>query len=258
MTTEKKERAVLRAVAPLSLLGLLLTSILTPSPAYAANPEITCSRRYTVQPGDYLSKIAARLGVPLRQILGCNQIPNPNLIHPNQVILVPGELPPAPRQTERQPTTGDSPSNPKDFDLSDVVTVTIPPHANIYGVRTNRLAHFDVMASFNGNGAGVTVYVYGPEKEDQVKAGLLAPWTGVLTPNKFAKADVSWSGANVGTRNQKWIIRTENSSDEPRTVTTTTSDRPTSCDNSYSFNESFGGGSTVILWVFCHNPNQSP
>src|SRR5690606_16493559 len=43
---------------------------------------------YTVVPGDTLSGIAKRHGVPLSVIIELNQIQNPNLIHPGQTFKI--------------------------------------------------------------------------------------------------------------------------------------------------------------------------
>ncbi|KAJ3090472.1 hypothetical protein HK102_003653, partial [Quaeritorhiza haematococci] len=71
-----------------------------PSELPPANPDGTC-KTYTVQPGDWLSKIADRHGLTLDVIKRCNpQITNHDLIHPGQLICLsagslPSELPPA-------------------------------------------------------------------------------------------------------------------------------------------------------------------
>ena len=57
------------------------------SPAVAASNASPANGKYTVQPGDSLSKIAKKHGVSLSQILTANpQIKNPDLIHPQEVI----------------------------------------------------------------------------------------------------------------------------------------------------------------------------
>jgi murein DD-endopeptidase MepM/ murein hydrolase activator NlpD len=50
---------------------------------------VPSSGRYTVRPGDALSDIAVRLGVPLGQLAAANGIRDPNLITEGQVIAVP-------------------------------------------------------------------------------------------------------------------------------------------------------------------------
>jgi LysM repeat protein len=59
----------------------------------SATPALasTCGDTVTVQRGDTLSKIAVRCGVTVNGILRANpSITNPNLIHPGQVIILPG------------------------------------------------------------------------------------------------------------------------------------------------------------------------
>jgi len=46
---------------------------------------------YTVKRGDTLKKIADEHGVSLSELLEANTIPNPNLIHPGQMIVIPGK-----------------------------------------------------------------------------------------------------------------------------------------------------------------------
>lgn len=49
---------------------------------------------YTVQPGDTMFSVAARLNVPLDQLIACNpQVPNPTLIFPGQRLCIPGAAP---------------------------------------------------------------------------------------------------------------------------------------------------------------------
>ena len=52
-------------------------------PAAAGAPQ---TRTYTVKSGDTLSQIAARLGVQMSHLVGVNNISNPNLIFPGQVL----------------------------------------------------------------------------------------------------------------------------------------------------------------------------
>ena len=51
-------------------------------------PNIPVQETYTVVPGDTLSGIAKRHGVPLSAIIELNQIQNPNLIHPGQTFKI--------------------------------------------------------------------------------------------------------------------------------------------------------------------------
>jgi LysM repeat protein len=66
--------------------GQMLTPAAAKSPTAPALTS-SCGDTYTVQHGDYLSKIASMCGVPLSTILAYNpQITNPNRIYPGQVI----------------------------------------------------------------------------------------------------------------------------------------------------------------------------
>lgn len=243
-----------------ALIIVLGLSLGDTQPGFAASPE-PCLGRHIVTAGENLSKIAAQLKISPTRIAACNpQIPNKNLIHPGELIFTPIQSEPVVRPTAKPPEivksqpSGLTPDDPKDFDASPVVSVTIPKNTSLYGERTNRLAHFEIFQ--NGGVGRVTITVYGPEKKDQVMAGILSPWTGVLTPNKFTNADASWSGGNVSTINRKWILRMENSSNDSETVTITTSDRQTGCDNSYAIDETIGSSSKIIHWIFCNDPNK--
>ena len=68
----------------------------TPSPSTGS---------YTVQPGDTLYRIAARYGTTVTAIANANNIANPNLIYPGQVLVIPGggSTPPATRTYTVQP-----------------------------------------------------------------------------------------------------------------------------------------------------------
>ncbi len=48
---------------------------------------------YTVQRGDTMGRIARDNGVSLSDLIAANNISNPNLIHPGQVLVIPGEEP---------------------------------------------------------------------------------------------------------------------------------------------------------------------
>lgn len=69
------------------ILFILLALFANAAPAQAS----TCGDTVTVQRGDTLSKIAVRCEVTVNGILRANPgITNPNLIHPGQVIILPG------------------------------------------------------------------------------------------------------------------------------------------------------------------------
>ena len=61
----------------------------SPTPSPATPPPST----YLVQPGDTLMGIAAVFGVQFTEIAAANGIPNPNLIYPGQMLVIPGTSP---------------------------------------------------------------------------------------------------------------------------------------------------------------------
>lgn len=65
---------------------VLLALILWAAPVRAQDGKID----YTVQPGDTLSLIAQRFGVPVDLLAQANEITNPNLIQVGQVLTIPG------------------------------------------------------------------------------------------------------------------------------------------------------------------------
>lgn len=64
--------------------------------AYLAGGGQPGTIRYTVQPGDTLWSIAQRYGTTVEQIVALNNIANPNLIFPGQVLVIPSNNPWAP------------------------------------------------------------------------------------------------------------------------------------------------------------------
>lgn len=56
-------------------------------------PEIIQPKKYTVKPGDFLSKIAASQGSTVSAIVEANNLRNPNFIRVGQVLTIPGNQP---------------------------------------------------------------------------------------------------------------------------------------------------------------------
>lgn len=92
----------------------------TPEPAPAPSPETT----YTVVSGDTLSGIAARYGTTYQALAAYNGIANPNLIHPGQVIRIPG--------------SGSTPSTGEQY-YTVVSGDNLTRIANRYGTTVNQL-----------------------------------------------------------------------------------------------------------------------
>ncbi|WFA08613.1 5'-nucleotidase C-terminal domain-containing protein [Tissierella sp. Yu-01] len=60
-----------------------------PAPAPAPVEPVKEDLKYVVQPGDWLSKIGIKYNVDWKVLADYNKIANPNLIFPNQIILIP-------------------------------------------------------------------------------------------------------------------------------------------------------------------------
>jgi len=77
-------------------------SVTIPRPTASPTPV-----RYTVQEGDTLFAIALNYGVTLEAIAAANQLANPELIHPGQVLVIPsGPLPPRAAAAVTRPGAG--------------------------------------------------------------------------------------------------------------------------------------------------------
>ncbi|MFZ0549030.1 MAG: LysM peptidoglycan-binding domain-containing protein [Candidatus Promineifilaceae bacterium] len=72
-----------------------------PQPTSAPSTGPTSDTIYVVQPGDWLSKIAAQFGVSTAAIVAANNLGNPNLIYAGQELIIPG--------TAGSTTTGSTP-----------------------------------------------------------------------------------------------------------------------------------------------------
>jgi uncharacterized membrane protein len=70
-------------------LSVVATPAPTPIPTPEPTPEPTpvpAPTSHTVTPGEYLTLIAALYGLPLDALIAANDLPDPDLIHPNQII----------------------------------------------------------------------------------------------------------------------------------------------------------------------------
>jgi LysM repeat protein len=67
-----------------------------PSGVGGLNDLADAGGEYTVRPGDTLSSIAAHFGVRWQELQDLNDLPNPNLIHPGQHLIVPSDAEPGP------------------------------------------------------------------------------------------------------------------------------------------------------------------
>jgi LysM repeat protein len=80
----------------------------TPTPAF-----------YVIQPGDTLSVIAERFGVPLEELQKANNIDDPNVIRVNQKLIIPGPTPVV--TATLPPTVTPTPNIPPQLEIVDVI-----------------------------------------------------------------------------------------------------------------------------------------
>ena len=74
-------------------------------------PEESTPKWYVVRPGDTLTKIAEKFGTTVQRLMWLNDISDPNLIYPGQVLKVPGGAPapsPSPSVTTYTIQPGDT------------------------------------------------------------------------------------------------------------------------------------------------------
>src|SRR3712207_7904697 len=111
--------------------ALLIVSSFVIAPKLASADSLAAGQRsYTVQPGDTLSRIAARTGLPSWQTLYAanrDRIGNPHLIHVGQVLVLPGGNGPVAPATAAAPRAATPASS-----NSSVVNI-ITAAANRYG-----------------------------------------------------------------------------------------------------------------------------
>lgn len=111
------------------------TAEIAPSPAQgaavseAAIPSSSAETTYTVQPGDRLYRIALRFGVDYRVLAAHNNIVNPNLIYPGQVL--------------RIPATGQPPAKSE-------IWYTVQPGDNLFRIALRYNMNYLYLASYNG------------------------------------------------------------------------------------------------------------
>lgn len=130
---------------------------LAPTPSAQAT-EVPPGGTYTVQPGDSLSLIGQRLGIPWQMIAEANGIAGPDyVIVPGQVLIIP-ELP--------QPTEG------AEFHVVQPGD-TITGIALQYGVDASVLADFNNIADWNSIRVGDILYI--PADADATPLPLSSP-----------------------------------------------------------------------------------
>jgi len=105
-----------------------------PSPPPSPTPPPSEEVYYTVQRGDTLYRIARRFGTTVSAIVAANNLRNPSLIYPGQVLLIPGAGPVPPTPTPSPPpgpTPTPPPPSPTAFGYGIQVHMIGQDHAQI-------------------------------------------------------------------------------------------------------------------------------
>lgn len=101
-----------------------------PAPEPAPDPNPT-NQTYTVVPGDTLSSIAARYRTTVAELAALNNILNPNLIYPGQVLNIPTFSAPVSSYTVRSGDTLSSIANRFDTSVQELVSLNAIPNPNL-------------------------------------------------------------------------------------------------------------------------------
>ncbi len=114
---------------------LAVSAFTAASIASAASRDRQTDSTYIVITGDYLSKIAVKVHMPMTQLLALNpQITNPNIIYPNQILKLSAVTAPAVQTTQVQtltpsPTISKAAIIPHSISKSATISPTISPTA---------------------------------------------------------------------------------------------------------------------------------
>jgi LysM repeat protein len=93
-------------------------------------PKAVPGKSYTVQRGDYLSALAERFDVPWRDLAALNGIFYPYVIHPGQILLLPG----GDGSVPQEPTVSTTPSPTPQSTLTTNPKPTQPPTKPVVSV----------------------------------------------------------------------------------------------------------------------------
>lgn len=121
---------------------------------------------YTVQPGDYLAKIARQFNTTVSAIVAANNIPNPNLIYPGQQLIIPvgGTVPPPATSVPATPppqATSSPATPPPTGQTTHVVRAgeTLSSIARQYGTTTTAIAQANGIVNPNLIYVGQTLII---------------------------------------------------------------------------------------------------
>jgi LysM repeat protein len=166
----------------------------------------TGGARYTVRPGDTLSAIGARFGVPYMDIARANHLANPNLIHVGQQLVIPGRSPaptPTPSPTpspgpvsgiEDRPGVKGNAAQTIAFFMSKGLT-----KAQAAGIAGNLLYE----SGFNPNAVGDGGTSFGVAQWHNGRGDAMKAWTaahGYATNSFKGQLEYLWHELNNGER----------------------------------------------------------
>lgn len=213
------------------------------APAVAAG---TCPPEYVVLPGDSLSKIAARFGIPLSLILQMNNFTNPNLIHAGDKVNLPcgtggpttvvQNSPPIPAPVP-VPTQQSFQTMDRRLTLDGVYrTVDLYPRSAM-DIKFDNTGIVTIM--LKNNGRNVTFKVLSPSSAPR------AVGIGSVCKSQDGGCSLIWQGG--GPEQGKWSVIIENWEPYPSQVSIGASGKVPSCGE---------GTERKGLWE--HLPGQKP
>ena len=149
-------------------------------PQAAPAPNAPAARQHTVQPGDTVWDLAQRYGTTVDDIAAANHLADPNLIHPNEQLVIPQKQP-----QERTRPAGGLPSlsvnvahqaasdpEPPWVKLGDIATVTVGPSSSGGISRTNGKPSILMMVSKTQDANTVRVATAVSKKLNDLKSNL--------------------------------------------------------------------------------------
>jgi LysM repeat protein len=136
--------------------------------AFVPASAVTCSTQYTVVPGDNLFRIGVMFGIAWPQIAAANNLSNPSLIFPGQVLCIPSSVAATPGPTSTPAPTSTAGPTPTTAPVPTVVPFVVPTFSIVSVVQntsvTIQTANFPpnqtfvvTMGPFGGLGVGGVV-----------------------------------------------------------------------------------------------------
>jgi LysM repeat protein len=94
--------------------------------AFVPASAVTCANQYTVVAGDNLFQIGVMFGIPWPQIAAANNLANPSLIFPGQVLCIPGSVAATPGPTSTPAPTATLGPTPTMAPVPTIVPFVVP------------------------------------------------------------------------------------------------------------------------------------